>query len=51
MRPANGYSMSSMFTGIQRHRMTPVNRILDNISTNAMYNARMQAPRTLWDTG
>jgi hypothetical protein len=26
-------------------------RILDNISTTAMYNARMQAPRTLWDTG
>jgi mannan endo-1,4-beta-mannosidase len=27
------------------------NRITNNISTNAMYNARMQAPRTLWDTG
>lgn len=27
------------------------NRILNNISTNEMYNARMQAPRTLWDTG
>jgi hypothetical protein len=27
-------------------------RILDNtINTPAMYNARMQAPRTLWDTG
>jgi mannan endo-1,4-beta-mannosidase len=26
-------------------------RILENISTNEMYNARMQAPRTLWDTG
>lgn len=25
-------------------------RILDNISTTAMYNARMQAPRTLWDS-
>jgi mannan endo-1,4-beta-mannosidase len=25
-------------------------RILDNISTNTMYNARMQAPRTLWDS-
>jgi hypothetical protein len=24
-------------------------RILDNINTNAMYNARMQAPRSLWD--
>lgn len=24
-------------------------RILENISTNQMYNARMQAPRTLWD--
>jgi mannan endo-1,4-beta-mannosidase len=26
-------------------------RILENITTTAMYNARMQAPRTLWDTG
>jgi hypothetical protein len=26
-------------------------RILENISTNQMYNARMQAPRTLWDDG
>jgi hypothetical protein len=26
-------------------------RILDNINTTAMYTARMQAPRTLWDTG
>jgi hypothetical protein len=26
------------------------NRILNNVSTTAMYNARMQAPRTLWDT-
>jgi mannan endo-1,4-beta-mannosidase len=25
-------------------------RILDDIGTTAMYNARMQAPRTLWDT-
>jgi len=26
------------------------NRILNNVSTTQMYNARMQAPRTLWDT-
>jgi hypothetical protein len=25
-------------------------RILDNIATREMYNARMQAPRTLWDS-
>jgi len=25
-------------------------RILENINTNEMYNARMQAPRTLWDS-
>jgi hypothetical protein len=25
-------------------------RILDNVATRAMYDARMQAPRTLWDT-
>jgi Glycoside hydrolase family 44 len=26
------------------------NRITNTVNTNAMYNARMQAPRTLWDT-
>ncbi len=26
------------------------NRITSPVNTNAMYNARMQAPRTLWDT-
>jgi hypothetical protein len=26
------------------------NRITNDVSTTAMYNARMQAPRTLWDT-
>jgi Glycoside hydrolase family 44 len=26
------------------------NRITNSVSTNDMYNARMQAPRTLWDT-
>jgi hypothetical protein len=27
------------------------NRIISDVNTTAMYNARMQAPRTLWDTG
>jgi endoglucanase len=27
------------------------NRITEDVNTNQMYNARMQAPRTLWDTG
>jgi endoglucanase len=27
------------------------NRITNTVNTNAMYTARMQAPRTLWDTG